>query len=315
MNRSGIPMRGTMLLVVGLAWMVAGATPGWPQQVADSSFAPVLGAPAFPRGQGPVVVVDEGHQNFHTLGGRFYAFGKLVERDGFVTRRGQGRFTPEALADVKLLVVSNALSERNKDDWMLPTPSAFDSAEIATVRAWVENGGSLLLIADHMPFPGAASDLAAAFGFLLGNGFAFEPDENGDFTLRRSRGELRSHAIFGGRGREPRIDSVRVFTGEAFRSAVAVETLLVLGRNVDLLLPQVAWQFSPLTPRMSAAGMMQGAVRHYGRGRVGVFGEAAMFSAQLAGRNRMPMGMNSPDAPENARFVRNVVRWLAGVRE
>ena len=32
------------------------------------------------------------------------------------------------------------------------------------VRDWVKGGGSLLLIADHMPFPGAAGTLASAFG-------------------------------------------------------------------------------------------------------------------------------------------------------
>jgi hypothetical protein len=295
---------------------MAGITkPASSQQVPDSSFTADLGAPAFAPGKGPVVLVDEGHENFHTLGGRFYAFGRLVASDGFVTRPGRGRITAQGLEGVKVLVVSNALAERNRDDWMLPTPSAFDSAEVATVRAWVENGGGLLLIADHMPFPGAASDLAAAFGFLLVNGFALRmPDEDGDFMLQRARGELRPHPILDGSGREPRVDSLRVFTGEAFRSRAAVETLLVLGPGCDLILPQVAWQFSPLTPRLSAQGMMQGAVRRFGRGRVGMFGEAAMFTAQLAGSNRRPMGMNAPAAPQNARFVRNVVRWLAGVK-
>jgi hypothetical protein len=284
------------------------------QQVPDSSFAPALGTPAFPRGTGPVVLVDEGHHNFHTLGGRFYAFGRLVASDGFVTRPSQGRITSQSLAGAKILVISNALAERNVDDWMLPTPSAFDSSEIATIRGWVQDGGGLLLIADHMPFPGAVSDLAAAFGFQLANGFLFKmPDEDGDFTLSRSRGELRPHPITDGKLREARIDSVHVFTGEGFRSVAPVETLLVIRGPLQLLMPQVAWQFSPLTPRLSATGLMQGAVRRFGKGRVGMFGEAAMFSAQLAGPHREPMGMNSPAAPQNARFVRNVVRWLAQV--
>lgn len=67
-------------------------------QVPDTSFAPVLGEPAFAPGKGPVIMADEAHQNFHTLGGRFQAFGRLVARDGFVTRPGRGRFTTEASA-------------------------------------------------------------------------------------------------------------------------------------------------------------------------------------------------------------------------
>ncbi len=55
--------------------------------------------------------------------------------------------------------------------------------------------------------------------------------------------------------------------------------------------------------------MLQGALLRRGRGRVAVFGEAAAFTAQL-GPNARPTGMNHPDAPHNARFLRNVMRWL-----
>lgn len=87
---------------------------------------------------------------------------------------------------------------------------------------------------------------------------------------------------------------------------------MTLGGNIVLLMPEVAWQFSKLTPSMSASGMLQGAVVQFGGGRVAVFGEAAMFSAQLAGPDRTPIGMNSPSAPQNAQFLLNIVHWLSG---
>jgi hypothetical protein len=43
-----------------------------------------------------------------------------------------------------------------------------------------------------------------------------------------------------------------------------------------------------------------------------VFGEAAMFSAQVAGPQRPPMGMKDPAAPQNAQFLLNVLHWLSG---
>ena len=49
-----------------------------------------------------------------------------------------------------------------------------------------------------------------------------------------------------------------------------------------------------------------------GSGRAAFFGEAAMFSAQVAGPSRRPMGMNAPGAEQNHRFVLNVMRWLMG---
>jgi hypothetical protein len=59
--------------------------------------------------------------------------------------------------------------------------------------------------------------------------------------------------------------------------------------------------------------MLVGAALTHGRGRVVVFGEAAMLTAQLAGPQRMPAGMNAPGAAHNSRLVLNTVRWLAGV--
>ena len=47
---------------------------------------------------------------------------------------------------------------------------------------------------------------------------------------------------------------------------------------------------------------------------VAVFGEAAMFSAQLAGPNRVPAGMNAPGAGGNVTMLRNLVRWLTETR-
>jgi hypothetical protein len=46
-----------------------------------------------------------------------------------------------------------------------------------------------------------------------------------------------------------------------------------------------------------------------GHGRVTVFGEAAIFSAQLAGY-KQPMGMNAPEAKQNHQLLLNVMHWL-----
>lgn len=111
-------------------------------------------------------------------------------------------FTAEALDGVDLLVISNAIAESNLESWTLPTPSAFGDDEIDVVEAWVRGGGALLLVADHMPFPGAAEALAARFGVLVGNGFAFPADHSGLVRFERADGSLKSHPI--ANGREPR---------------------------------------------------------------------------------------------------------------
>ncbi len=80
-------------------------------------------------------------------------------------------------------------------------------------------------------------------------------------------------------------------------------------------LPEEAWVFSERTPAVSTRGLVQGAVLRHGQGRVAVFGEAAMFTAQTSVRNGIvrPMGMNHPGASENTQFLLNVAHWLSGL--
>jgi hypothetical protein len=288
------------------------------QQVADSTFAPAIARPAFREGAGPVVLLDEAHHNFHTTTGRYLAFTNLARRDGYVVRGNQEKFSAASLAGARVLVIANALAERNgSGNWSLPTPSAFDSSEIAAVKRWVEGGGSLWLISDHMPFPGAAEKLAEAFGIIMSNGFALEESHLGSggglLSYTRATG-LADHPIARGRNKSEGIDSVKVFTGQAFRVIAPHEPLLTIRRgDVTVLMSPVAWQFSDSTPRFSANGMLQGATLEVGKGRVAVFGEAAMFSAQRQGPNRIAMGMNDPAAAQNPQFMLNVLHWLTRI--
>ena len=298
-------------LAFGLALLFALPLIAGAQQVADTTYRPTISAPAFAARTGPLVLLDEAHVNFHTVEGRYLPFVKLLERDGYVVRPNRARFSVAALASARVLVIANALAKQNDNNWRLPNPSAFADDEIAAVRDWVRDGGSLLLIADHMPFGGAAEKLALEFGVIFGNGFAADSALNtGAMRFRRADNSLLSHPIFRGRSADERVDSITTFTGQAFRLTVGGEPLIVLGKGTTLLLPIVAWQFSDSTPRIRADGMLQGAALEFGSGRVVMLGEAAMLSAQLGGPQRNPMGMNHPEAKQNAQFALNVMRWL-----
>jgi len=48
------------------------------------------------------------------------------------------------------------------------------------------------------------------------------------------------------------------------------------------------------------------------KGRVVILGEAAMLSAQLAGANKMPFGMNRPGI-DNRQIALNIMHWLSGL--
>lgn len=134
------------------------------EQHTDVDFTPTVAEPAWAIGAGPRIAIDEAHHNFHTAEGRYRPFAELAQRDGLVVQPNTDAFTAESLASIDILVVANAVHERNVYDWSLPSPSAFTADEVKEIHTWVETGGSMLLIVDHMPFPGAAAELAAPFG-------------------------------------------------------------------------------------------------------------------------------------------------------
>ncbi|HMB94103.1 MAG TPA: hypothetical protein VKP65_24860 [Rhodothermales bacterium] len=241
---------------------------------------------------GRVVLFDEAHENLHRADGTYRAFADLLRADGYKVRAHTVPFTPEALRRGNILVISNALHPSNRNVWREPFLPAFTAEEIAAVREWVEDGGGLLLIADHMPFPAAAENLAAAFGFYFSNSFAFDtlqldrpspclqPDEIQLF--RRADGTLANHPITNGRSEAERIDQVATFTGQAFQAVDEAVPLMTFGPGAVSLLPEVAWAFPPGTPRRSVDGWLQGALRQFGKGHVAFLAKQPCFPSSSA---------------------------------
>jgi hypothetical protein len=282
------------------------------QQVADKDFNPPIIDPEYQAGEGPVVFIDEGHNNFHTKNGRYKAFSDLLERDGYQVKAFKGEFTREKLDRGKILVISNALNKKNIRNWYLPTPSAFTQGEIEKVKQWVQDGGSLFLIADHMPMAGAASDLAAAFGFEFTNGFAMDTTTRAPDYFKREDKTLRDNIITNGRNENEKVTQVVTFTGQAFQIPSDAEPILVFSDRYVNYLPDTAWVFNENTVTYNLEGWIHIACKKHGKGRVMMSGEAAMFSAQLAGEQKFKFGMNSDFAKENYQLLLNIIHWLDG---
>jgi len=277
---------------------------GLAQQVADPNFSYPIDRPSYALGEGPKVLIDEAHNNFHTREGRYAAFAQLLASDGFQVGSLTTTIDEQALAGVKILVISNPVHDSNRSQWILPNPSAFTDSEIEAIDEWVQQGGRLFLIADHMPFGGGAGDLARAFGFDFGNGFARNPDAQGWDYFTKDNGGLLSHEISEG------VEQVASFTGQAFTIPRKAEGIIRFPRGFISLRPDTAWRFNANTPRIDIEGQYQGAVMPWSKGKLAVFGEAAMFTTQLAGANKIKVGMNARGAEQNAPFLLNLVRWL-----
>lgn len=299
-------------LYIALSMLLSPAL-GFAQQVQDTNYEPAITKPAYPLGKGSLVKIDEAHHNFHTLNNRYLAFAKVLRKDGYEVAANKEAFSEESLKKTNILVIANAVHASDTTEWILPNPSAFTQKEIQAVKKWVENGGSLLLIADHQPFPGAAGELGKAFGFTFYNGFATDtttgkdPNKKKELdTFTKKAGTLKAHPITNN------IEQVVTFTGQAFKIPAKAKPLLTFDEKYIVLLPDTAWKFSTKTPKIPAKGLSQGAVLTFGKGRVAVFGEAAQFTAQLKGKTKQPFGLNAPEATQNLTFLLNTIHWLDG---
>ncbi len=300
---------GVLQVVIMFFW-----SPFFAQQQADSTVMVQIASPRFVSGNGPVVYIDEMHNNFHTIDGRFRPFSILALKDGYRTK---ALTAYEELSFNDILVIANPISTRNMGVWRQPIYSAFNKEEIQHITDWVKGGGRLLLIADHMPFSGAADTLANAFGFAFCDGFArlLKEQDTPDLFSKENGRLIASPLTDGSMGSE--ISSITTFTGSSFTIPEGAQAVLKFKKGDYCLQPEVAWQFNEETLSTDLEGSFQGAIMRFGKGKLAVFAEGAMFTAQTVTNSSgtFHFGFNAPDAPNNIEFIRNVLYWLSTPNE
>lgn len=304
---------------------VAAQTP----QIAAAELDTRVENPAWSVGQGPRVVVDEAHRNLHTADGRYRPFAELLRHDGYRVEPGREPFSAASLESCDVLVIANARGPEGE-----PAARAFTPEEVEAVGEWVEDGGALLLIADHAPFGSAARPLARRFevGMLGGH---LKDEEHADPVLpgpyvlvfSDENGLLVDHPVIRGRPDvEPseRVGRVIAFGGQALEPPREpgrdAEVVLRLGDGaVRVDDPQAETpEERPLGP-----GFAQMVALRTGSGRVVVLGEAGMLSAQVIrgeaaqramGVDEIRFGMTREDS-DNRQLALNTMHWLSGLLE
>jgi hypothetical protein len=317
----------------GIVTLLAGVAVHAQQQIVDSDFKAVVERPAYTSG-GPTVALDEAHSNFHTSGGLYKPFVDLLTNDGFRVLASTRTFETASLAGIAVLVIANARDLAALSAGNLTSP-AFTEQECDVVRDWVRAGGSLLLIADHAPFGNAADNLARRFGVTMGKGWAFDLDATAGITTQlvfsRENGLLGVHPILSGRNRSEEVKTVKSFTGQSLGVPAGATILLKLSATAreaplpaDLDAEGRASQATDgskgtIGSRSSpVAGRAQGLAMGFGKGRVVVLGEAALFSAQILPspdgnpQRQIKFGMNAP-GNDDRQFALNVLHWLSGL--
>lgn len=279
------------------------------QQVPDTAFSPIKVKLTSSVKSNSTVCIDEAHNNLHTKETGFAAFSRLLTVNGFQVEKVDSEIIHNRILNgCDIFVIANSLHYTNLGNWSLPNPSAFSPKEIDEINEWVSEGGRLLLIADHMPFAGAANALAKSFGFEFSNGFANLAKEGNRpdiFSFENRR--LHNHRLLNGE-----IDYVTTFTGSAFKYPDEAELILSFKKEDVSLEPEIAWQFTDTTITISLDGYAQGAVMNYGIGKIAVFGEAAMFTAQKFTNEQgtFNIGFTAPYAANNQKFTVRLIEYL-----
>lgn len=294
------------------------------EQVGDLDWRPKVVSPAYAM-DGPVVLVDQGHGSEQTIEGRYAAFAALLLADGYRIEASRGRLdAPGALDGVGVLVIANPARPADGS-----RASAFDDDEIEAIRRWVEQGGALLLAADHAPHGFAAEALAARFGVAMGTGYAFQTaGDDVTANLVFPRPALADHPIIEGRDQSERLTVVKSFTGQSLSGPADATVLLAMSADAREALDLEALQ--TIRTRLRAgqdpavvlaelsrpALPAQGLALRFGAGRVVVLGEAGMLTAQVVRFTEQPdrepvrMGLNTA-GHDDQQFVLNLMHWLS----
>ena len=293
------------------------------EQIVDPDFKPSVVSPAY-KSNGPVVAIDEAHNNRHTMSGNYRPFAELLRLDGYRVRPSATKFSAETFKGIDVFAIVNA---------------EFEAAESDALRDWVKAGGSLLLTADHAPYGAFTQSLASRFGVTMGKGWAYDSETKGRITTQltysRANGLLgdpsKTHPILEGRpildGRNgsERISLVKTFTGQSLGMPAGATSLLRFSptareapdqAELNAAAEAVAQQKVP-AGSPSIAGRVQGMAMTFGKGRVVVLGEAGMFSAQVV---KFPPGSNQADiyfgmqmlGTDDKQFALNILHWLSG---
>ncbi len=277
------------------------------EQVADLQYVTRVARPAY-REQHPSVLFDEAHHNFHTASGLYQPFNNLITNDGYRVTPNRELFSKDMLSAHHILVIANAAGSSNGIRDQVAS-AAFTAGERQAVETWVKDGGSLLLITDHYPWAAAAQNLGKRFGVGMSQGHTLDPQNSmpgmpSNLIFAHENELLGNHPIIWGPGGSEQINRVVTFSGESLLGPPGSAALLKLADSaVDR--SRVDNSLSP------AAGRSQGVALIHGKGRVVVFGEAGVLSAQFDSAGR-PFGMNLTGT-SNRQLALNVMHWLSGL--
>ena len=258
------------------------------------------------------VAIDASHYNLHTANGGFRPLAKLLKNDGYdIVDFNKKIVTVSDLEGIDIFITANARPENRTHFNIQGSKNAYKEDEISVLKKWVSNGGSLLIIADHMPFAGAAENLIKAFDFNIINGFVGYKNQWPPNIFNVLNGTLQNNFF---NSFMLKVDSLATYTGSAFQIPKKAYNILKFNHLDTLIIPDTAWVFRAFNKKINLENFSQGSVLEFGKGKVSIFGEAAMFTAQILTEDNLKVGLNNENYGRgNILFVLNLFHYLSNL--
>ena len=266
----------------------------------------------------PVVLFDEGHNNFHTSAGSYRTYSELLRADGFEVRPLRGVVSPDALAGVTIFLSANpfpeprdTLAQKAKQSgepfrWSTAAlRSAYSPEEVNAVRRWITGGGAMLLILDHAPHGSTAGTLAKAVGVDPRDVETTDPahqEAEAPMAMLFTGDMIGQHPITSG------VKTVATFLGQSLGVPRGASALL---RLADAAVDREWVRDTKSFRQVPAGGRAQAVALEHGKGRVVVLGEAGMLGDAPEGVGPEGSAGINRNGVDNRRFGLNIARWLA----
>lgn len=285
----------------------------WPM-FNDPSFDVSVENPIYQTGEGPRILLDAAHHNFHVTEGFITPFNELAQADGYRTTIGSSKFHANYLSEFDIVIIITALPFPFTSKIDASDDITFTDSEIEALYEWVSKGGSLLVFTEHAPFDQAINPLLQRFKVTSSVGTIADPihydkqlGQEGWLVFSRENGLLNAqHPIVNGRNESEAINSVIAFGGSALTGKDYV--------NIFKLSETAENRQHPTGVGPEGMGNSQALAGDVGEGRVLIFGDSNGFTAmnfKEEGGSISSLGMNTM-RHDWKQMVLNSLHWLSG---
>lgn len=296
------------------AFMLCLSASSFAQMLNDSSFNAGVSKPRYKKQSGPHILIDAGHHNFIVEMGLIKPFVDLARNDGYKTSIDSGAFTPDYLAKYQMVLITPAMPFKFGSKKDITDEITFTNQELAALRDWVSNGGSLIILSEHAPIDKSMTPLLNSFGIQSSIGAVFDPN-NCDTTVKlslyetilkftKSNGLLnRNHPIITGAKKKEVIQNIETYTGCALTGS-NYTTVFKLGSTATIR------KWNGILP--AGGGDSQCLAGSYGKGKIMAMGDCNGFTAMYvnSGGKKFYAGMQVEEY-DWKQFVLNTLHWLS----